>query len=233
MDTVQRVRLSFANTWVVKGDSGYMVIDSGPPVKIESFIDKIKDLKIEPGQVKMALSTHVHFDHVGNTAALKKSLGCLAAVPEKEACFIDEGGMEMPGGLTPFTRAAIWLANNAPERLVKKIMYYKPFSPDILLTPPMGLEKFGFEAKVLATPGHTKGSVSVITSQGDALVGDLAFNDHAWLRRTVLPMFASCVKDVYESWKILLENNARVIHPGHGPAFDAALLEKTMKEHPA
>ena len=51
--------------------------------------------------------------------------------------------------------------------------------PDILLPDEMALQAFGVDGKVVFTPGHTAGSISVLLSTGEAIVGDLLMG--GWL----------------------------------------------------
>ncbi len=37
----------------------------------------------------------------------------------------------------------------------------------------MRLDEFGCDAVILETPGHTAGSISLITAAGDAIIGDV------------------------------------------------------------
>jgi glyoxylase-like metal-dependent hydrolase (beta-lactamase superfamily II) len=37
----------------------------------------------------------------------------------------------------------------------------------------MDMKAFGVDGKVVCTPGHTAGSISVVLSTGEAIVGDL------------------------------------------------------------
>jgi glyoxylase-like metal-dependent hydrolase (beta-lactamase superfamily II) len=56
---------------------------------------------------------------------------------------------------------------------------FPPVRPDILLPDEMPLQAFGVDGKVVYTPGHTAGSISVLLSTGEAIVGDLLMG--GWL----------------------------------------------------
>ena len=47
---------------------------------------------------------------------------------------------------------------------------FETFKPDILLIDGQKLNDYGFDAKVIHTPGHTKGSIVILTSIGICLV---------------------------------------------------------------
>jgi hypothetical protein len=45
--------------------------------------------------------------------------------------------------------------------------------PDLLLTGEYGLKEHGIDGRIIHTPGHTPGSVSVLLDQGDLIAGDM------------------------------------------------------------
>jgi glyoxylase-like metal-dependent hydrolase (beta-lactamase superfamily II) len=77
--------------------------------------------------------------------------------------------------------------------------------------------KFGKESlKIIATPGHTKGSISIL-GQNFIFTGDTLFQDG--FGRTDLP--GGSEKDLKESLKKLKEiiKPGMEVYPGHGPSF--------------
>ena len=44
---------------------------------------------------------------------------------------------------------------------------------DVVVKEDTDLRDYGVDARVLTTPGHTMGSISVLTSEGDCMIGDL------------------------------------------------------------
>ncbi len=52
---------------------------------------------------------------------------------------------------------------------------YPAFEPDILIDGPLELEEYGVRGRVIPTPGHSPGCVSVLLKSGDAIAGDLIF----------------------------------------------------------
>jgi len=87
---------------------------------------------------------------------------------------------------------------------------------------------FGVPGKVLFTPGHSMGSVSVLLETGDAFVGDLAMNGSLLRWGAGLPSLAEDLEMVKESWALLLRQGARVIYPAHGKPFPADTIRKAL-----
>ncbi|HAX69802.1 MAG TPA: hypothetical protein DCY14_09360, partial [Anaerolineae bacterium] len=55
-------------------------------------------------------------------------------------------------------------------------MVVKPFEavePDIILEKEMSLKNFGVDGEIVFTPGHTKGSLSVMLPNQEAIIGDV------------------------------------------------------------
>jgi len=90
------------------------------------------------------------------------------------------------------------------------------------------LYEYGIPGKVIHTPGHTHGSVSVLLDTGEAFVGDLAMNRFPLRFTPGLPIFAVDESRVKESWKILLNKGAQTVYPAHGKPFAAELMKKTI-----
>ena len=50
------------------------------------------------------------------------------------------------------------------------------FKPDLYIDEGYNLSECGFDAKVLHIPGHSKGSIGILTANGDLFCGDLLEN---------------------------------------------------------
>lgn len=94
--------------------------------------------------------------------------------------------------------------------------------PEIVLDGEFNLAEFGVSGKILATPGHTAGSVSVILTTGEALIGDLLMG----FRKGVLnyPLFARDLGQVRESLKLVLAQQPQKIYAAHGGLVDAEVV---------
>jgi glyoxylase-like metal-dependent hydrolase (beta-lactamase superfamily II) len=77
------------------------------------------------------------------------------------------------------------------------------------------LKRIGIAGEIVATPGHSDDSVSLLLDDGAAFIGDLT-----------LPAMATDEQreTVLASWHLLEERGARRVYPGHGPIFDIAEL---------
>ncbi|WP_028313590.1 MBL fold metallo-hydrolase [Desulfatibacillum aliphaticivorans] len=224
MQKIIRLRTGFANVWLLKGKQGYLMVDAGLPGKHRILFNRLKRLNISPEEIRLIVITHVHFDHAGNLAAIVKRSGCPVIVHKAEAGDLAGGRWQVPNGTIPFTRAAVRLGRRLPG-LLARLTQFEAVRPDITIESPMSLKSWGFDADILLTPGHTSGSISVMTHDGHAMVGDLAYNEMPRFYKRRIPPFGNDLNILKESWAVLLENGAKTIHPGHGASFDAAELD--------
>jgi glyoxylase-like metal-dependent hydrolase (beta-lactamase superfamily II) len=92
----------------------------------------------------------------------------------------------------------------------------------------LSLYDYGIPGRVLHTPGHSSGSVSVLLDTGEAFVGDLAMNKFPLRLSPGLPIFAEDPAAVVKSWKLLLDQGASTVYPAHGKPFDATVIERAI-----
>jgi len=86
------------------------------------------------------------------------------------------------------------------------------------------LPRLGIAGKILATPGHSRDSLSVVLDDGRAFVGDVAMN---FLRLTGVghwPIYVEDLGEVASSWRKILDHGATSIYPSHGRPFAAREL---------
>lgn len=158
--------------------------------------------------LRLIVSTHRHWDHVGDNAAVQAATGApIACHP------LDRHGLEDPQPLfAPFP--------------------IPPSVPAIELAEG-GLIRFGsIRLQVLHTPGHTEGSVCLLApDDGLLFTGDTLFAG-GW-GRTDLPGGSTDAMVASLGRLALLDDPLRVL-PGHGPATtigrERPLLELIVRE---
>jgi len=86
----------------------------------------------------------------------------------------------------------------------------------------------GIPGKVIHTPGHSSGSVSILLETGEAFVGDMAMNKFPLRFSPGLPIFAEDGVKLNESWILLLDQGVKMVYPSHGEPFPADVIRKAI-----
>ena len=122
-----------------------IVVDPGDEVEAILAILRRHDLK-----VRAIVSTHTHIDHVGGLAGLHAATGA--------PVLIHKDDLELYSNLE---MQANWLGVETPETM--RIQDFVKEGDT--------LRWGGFEARVLHTPGHTPGSISLVVERGTGADG--------------------------------------------------------------
>lgn len=220
--TIHRIRLSWVNAWLYGVPGNWLLVDSGTKLMTPHLFGALESFGCHPGDISLMVLTHAHYDHAGAAARLKKLYGMPIAVHAAEAPSLSEARLVIPDGFMMAGRVKAYIARHL---LNKALMAFDPVAPDILLEEETRAEPWGFRAAVVPTPGHTGGSIGMLTDDGVFFSGDLAI--HAPHRRGIwryLSPYGESQEQVLMTWRTLLDRGVKRICPGHGPAFAAEEL---------
>lgn len=199
---ISRLKFGYANCYLLSGESGSILIDTcnykdGPGIM----------KRIEDKNVRLILLTHGHFDHVSSAQYLAKRLNVPIAMSEKDMNLLGNGKASVLHGTTALGKVFAFFS----QPVLKKATY-SIFKPDVLLADGQDLSEYGVKASVVALPGHTKGSVGVLTQEGEIIVGDAMFN---MMRPTGSRIFED--KETMEkSVEKIRNSGVKTIYVGHG-----------------
>lgn len=213
------VSLGAVTAYLVKGNRT-VVIDAGYPGSASKILKKARENGIEPKQISLIILTHGHRDHAGGAAALRKETGAAVAAHQDEVEALKRGAdlHLKPTGLAG--RIFRLFIREQGKRSSSGI------APDIVINKEMDLKPFGVKGKVIATPGHTPGSVSVLLSGGEAVVGDLLMGHLAMRRIPRYPLFAHDLKRIERSLRSLVKFKPGIIYASHGGPFKLETVTK-------
>ena len=221
---IDTIELGIGNCHVIK-DQGAIVVDGGDTKKSKEFKKGIEEISIKPEDIKLIVITHGHFDHIGSAAEIKEITKAKIAMHEQEKDWLEKGLKPLPPGLSAWGNflCVIMKTLFTPFRTIK------PTDVDIVLdNNEFSLADYGIAGKVIYTPGHSSGSVSVLLETGEAFVGDLAMNTLPMTFRPGLPVFGDNMDMIKNSWKTLLNQGAKKVYPGHGESFSVSVIEKEL-----
>lgn len=195
------------NCYLIQKDGINILVDSGVSKsykKLKQQLKVILDHRLL--SIDYHFLTHTHYDHAGNSNKIKKDFNAKIMVHENEAEWIKKGFTRLPKG----TSWLFKLISNSGNKYASSIGAYEPVTPDIVVTDQLA---FIDDIKIIHTPGHTIGSVSLLVDDEIALVGDTLFGI---FKKNIFPPFADNIDELYKSWELLLSTKCKLFLPGHG-----------------
>ena len=219
----QIITLNFSiNRCYILKTKNAILIDGGPPGCRDSFIKQLDENGISSDKIKLIILTHGDFDHIGSAKEFKAITGAKIAIHESDRVNLEKGLMNWSPGVTRWGKISRFLLNplvankNIPPVKADIIIYEKEFP----------LYEFGIEGKIIYTPGHTLGSISVLLDSGEAFVGCMAQNRLPFTLKPKFPIYAVNIPLLKESWRKLINAGAKTIYPGHGNPFSVDRIKE-------
>lgn len=210
----RRIDLGFVNAWLLGSRGSFVLVDSGLPSHRQRLELALFEAGCEPGMLPLHILTHPDFDHAGNSAWIRERWGARIAIHGADAEALRSGALPRRKAIGRL-RWLVALTQFGPR-------ISTPCPVDLELEDGEDLGRWGLEAKVYHLPGHTAGSLGILTSAGEFLAGDLVSN---W-RRPGPGILASDLESYRRSLdrtRSLLPPGTSVL-PGHGRPFPASEL---------
>src|SRR3546814_6611699 len=79
---------------LVKTDAGVVLIDGGMPQAADMLLAQMRELGVEPGDLKLIMHSQAHGDHVGPLAAVRRATGATLVSNAESAVLLAAGGSE-------------------------------------------------------------------------------------------------------------------------------------------
>ncbi len=170
-----------------------ILIDTGSGYGSEKIIQNIRNA-LDGRSLDSVILTHCHFDHIGGLNKIIETFGCKA----------------FAGGDATYIRYADPV-----------VTLYEDFEGELS---PTDVEELSdgtimdigeHRLRVINTPGHTAGSISLYDEVTSSLFsGDTVFNNG--IGRTDMPSGSS--SDMQNSFQKLSNIDIKTLYPGHGPS---------------
>ena len=217
------IPLGFDHCYLIQ-DKGTIMVDGGAPKKAKEFTKAIEKIGINPHDIKLIILTHGHWDHIGSVKEIKELTGAKIALHHLEKEWLEKSLKPMPPGVTTWGHILSKIIT-----LLLPLISIPGTNVDVVIgNEGISLDEYGIPGKVIHTPGHSSGSVSILLETGEAFVGDMAMNKFPLRFSPGLPIFAEDPVKLNESWKSLLDQGAKMIYPAHGKPFSAGIIRAAL-----
>jgi hydroxyacylglutathione hydrolase len=137
----------FVYVYMIYGADGICLIDTGVASAAETIFDYIRNTGRRVTDISLIVQTHTHPDHIGASRTIKGETACAVAVHPSEKEWIEDVRRQAQERPVPDFDSLV-AGSLAVNRLLK------------------GGEVFdlgcGLKLKVFHTPGHSKGSISIL-----------------------------------------------------------------------
>jgi len=205
-------------SFLIVGD-GPILVDTGVPGSAPAILAAVADAGLQPADILLIVITHAHPDHAGTAAELQAATGAPIVASALDAVSLAEGKAEPVVGRTD-------TAKSFAEQIAARAAAappgpsYAPVEATIVLAEDADHldldEEFGVHARVIHTPGHTPGGLSVLLGNGEVIVGDLIDRvDNG----PALAGFAVDEAALVDSIARVLATEPTVVHTCHGGSF--------------
>lgn len=200
-----------------------VLVDTGVKNNDIKIINAIKQFGINPKDIKLIILTHGHSDHMGGYRELVKETNAELLIHDIEYKQIKGQILDEIKPTTVIGK----LVSKKSEKQNSTIDIDKDFSADIIIEDDFDLITYGVNGKVIHTPGHTKGSVSVLLDNGDAIIGDNLMAFISFLKPKK-PFIAYDVKKVKSSILKLIDKGATTFYLSHGKSYDISIIKTVI-----
>jgi len=193
------------NCYLLETDKGFVLIDTGRKSARSKLEQELVIAGCNPENLDLIILTHGDFDHTGNCAYLREKYDA------KITMHHDDSGMVEYGDMFWNKKTGNWII----KKLINAFFNITKFKPDYTIDEKSDLSKYGLDAEVIYLPGHSKGSIGILTASGDLFCGDLFTN-------TKKPELNSMVDDLVEfneSIDKVKGLEIKMVYPGHGQPF--------------
>lgn len=153
---VNRLKYGNTNTFLIRGTSGNLLVDTDYAGTLPMFYKEIKKQNITCNDITYVLATHFHPDHIGLVSELMKQ------------------GVKLL--LVDVQREHVHFADEIFSR--NKQLKYEPIKEDraVVISCKESrnfLNNLGIEGEIISTPSHSADSISLMLDEGVCFVGDL------------------------------------------------------------
>ena len=186
---IHELKYSNTNTYLITGDKGRILLDTGWAGTFPAFCSMLGELGISVQSIDFILISHFHPDHMGIAQEIS-DLGPSIIVMDVQRDYVH-------GSDHIFAKEG----NND----------FRPIKDDHIRSLQIGesrsfLKELGISGEIIYTPGHSDDSISLWIDSGELFVGDL---------NPLYELELHTGTQIGESWEKLLKLKPQTVYYGH------------------
>lgn len=200
----------FVYVYLIYGTNGVCLIDTGVASSEQAIFNYLRATDRKVSDISLIIQTHAHPDHIGASRTIKGETGCAVAVHAAEKAWIENVQLQAKERPVPGFDSLV-AGSLAVNRLLEDGEVFD-----------LGC---GLKLQVFHTPGHSKGSISIL------LLGYMAlFTGDAVPVPGELPIYEDVLASVASVKKLKAVTGVRHLLPSWDEPRKGAMVYQRMDE---
>ena len=187
---VIKLKYGNTNTFLIRGKSGYLLVDTDYAGTLPAFYGAIKQYNIKVSDISYMLATHYHPDHIGLVSELMKQ-GVKLLVIDTQC-----SNIHYSDGIFSRDKRFNYDPIDEKDAIVISCKESRIFLKDL-----------GISGEILSTMSHSKDSISLVLDDGICIVGDLEPIEY-------LGAYEENIK-LKADWEFVMSYNPKLIYYAH------------------
>lgn len=189
MMKIHELHYAKTNTYLIEGDLGKLLFDTGWSGTFSAFCKEMKAIRIPVQDIDYLLISHFHPDHMGIAQEIAEE-GAVILIPE-----VQKNAIHSADSIFAKEAGSTFVPIIDEETRVFPVAQGR----DIL-------KEIGIDGQILSTPGHSDDSISLLLDDGSLFVGDL---------NPLYELELHKGSQIEDSWNKLLALNPKTVYYGH------------------
>jgi hydroxyacylglutathione hydrolase len=196
------------NCFLLRTEKTWILIDTACSIRRAQLEAKMRAAGCGPGELGLIVLTHGDFDHSGNAKLLRETWSSRVAMHRDDLGMVEQGDM-------------FWNRKQSSRfvRAVAPVLFgfgrSERFTPDIYLDDGHVLSEYGADLRIVHLPGHSSGSIGILTEDKGLFCGDLLINE----KKPVLNYRIDDPAAAKSSVERLKAMEIDTVFPSHGKPF--------------
>ena len=195
---------SNTNTYLIQGSKGYLLFDTGWAGTFPAFCKSLGEAGARLGDISMILISHYHPDHMGIAGEIAEK------GPVLLVCDIQKDFLHSSDHIFEKENRKDYVSIDESKARVISISDSRKV-----------LGEIGIDGEIIATPGHSDDSISLLLDSGELFVGDLNPLYELELHKGT---------EIGKSWDKLLARKPKIVYYGHARTYIFSEDEKNTDE---